>query len=166
MAAPDPIRTVRILWGALLQSVLIYGAVGFIVVGEGSGLDPTMETVLMGAAVALAPAVFVLRFVLMGTVGLTVPPLPSAPLRATPEELATARERATQRYQTGTLVGCAVAEAIAIFGLVLSFLGGDPMTFLPFGVASAVLIAIQFPRPEVRDSLMPPEARAAAAAQG
>ena len=68
---------------------------------------------------------------------------------------------ALARYQVGTITGLALAEAVAIYGLVLALVNATPTAAVPFLVSGAVLIAIQFPRESCAKQLLSPDARAA-----
>lgn len=159
MSTPD-LTPLRMIWAALAGAVLLYAGLPVLVAASGEGGD-ALVLPLAGAAVAAGGGVFVARRALMGTIGLIAPPRVASGQRATPDELAAALRAALQRYQVGTIVGCALAEAVALFGLVVAMLGAPYGQAVPFFVAGFALIAVQFPRASVLESLLPDAARAA-----
>lgn len=126
----------RIVWWALLSTLLVYLGVAF-GVAPTIGLDgdaplPLLAGVLGAVAVALAVAsVVVRRRALAG-------PIQSGALDpATPE----GRQRATAAY----VVCLVLSESIGLFGLVLALLAGDGTWSLPFVAAAFVLILVHRP---------------------
>ncbi|MBK8996524.1 MAG: hypothetical protein IPM35_12355 [Myxococcales bacterium] len=152
--------TPRILWGALLASTVLFLAVLFFVPHEHAAPMPILPPALGVVAIGLGIFSFVLpmqqqRTVLQqAKVEITEAPDPNAsgviPYRDAPKRRVFADPKAAENkafacYQTPLILGCALSEAIAIFGFMLGFLGHPPALFLPFFVASWVLIAVRFP---------------------
>ena len=51
-------------------------------------------------------------------------------------------------YLAALIVALALAESVAIFGLVLGFLGAPPTVVVPFFVVAWILMIIRFPTRE------------------
>lgn len=63
-----------------------------------------------------------------------------------PALLAGAELATPQAFQTASVIGMALAEACAILGFVLVFVGGPVYMYVPFGAASvAVMLAVGLP---------------------
>ncbi|GMV17496.1 MAG: hypothetical protein HS104_00135 [Polyangiaceae bacterium] len=152
--------TPRILWGALLASTVLFLVVLFVQPHPPSIATPILAPALGAVAIGLAIFSFVLpmqqqRTVLQqAKVEITEAPDPNAsgviPYRDAPKRRVFADPKAAENtafvnYQTSLILGCALSEAIAIFGFMLGFLGHPPVVFLPFFVASWVLIGVRFP---------------------
>jgi hypothetical protein len=136
--------TFRIVWWALLSTLLVYLGVAFGVAPEvGLGADvplPLLAGALGGVALALGVAsLIVRRRALVG-------PIQAGALDpATPE----GRQRATAAY----VVCLVLSESVGLFGLVLALLSGDGGWSLPFVGAAFALILLH--RPSASD-LQPP----------
>jgi hypothetical protein len=52
------------------------------------------------------------------------------------------------RYQSALIIGMALAEAVALFGLLLAYLGAPLAVWTPFFVVCFALMATKFPRLE------------------
>ncbi len=156
----------RLVVGALAVSVVVYGVVLLVVPSTGQGVEAVIVRGVTAAAAASALAVFALRKALMGSTALRAPPLGSVANRLGMDELEKELVAATARYHSGTVVGCAIAESVAIFGFALAFLSGEPARYLPFGAVSLALILLQWPRAAGRDCLLTPEARATLESRG
>jgi hypothetical protein len=172
MAAPSkPLFVPRVLWGALLASTFIYLYVLYTVARDRADLEPdpallpALGAVALGAAVAsfLLPAQ--MHRAAAKSVKLEVKEIPdpnaSVAFRdqtptirvfADPDEV---RKKAVALYHTPLILSLALSEAVAVFGLVLGFLGFDWMMVLPFFVTSWILFALRFP--EARHALEPLE---------
>lgn len=152
--------TARILWGALLTSTVLVLVVLFMVPREPVAPMPILAPALGVVAIGLGIFSFVLpmqqrqRVLRDAKVGLTEAPDPNPssviPYRDAPKRLVFADPKAAETtafasYQVALIVGCALCEAIALFGFMLGFLGHPPAVFLPFFVASWGLMAARFP---------------------
>jgi hypothetical protein len=139
------LMTLRIICFALLTSVFIYAGIAFFVLaspdpGQVSNTSLLLPLASMaGLAVVTLPA---LRKMLLGTLAL---PFLSGEAGAPPQWTPEVERAALLKYTTGSIVGYAVAESVAIFGLVASFLAQDPMLVVPFAATSVLLIGVQFP---------------------
>jgi len=160
----SPLMSSRILTLSFLMSLVVYAMVAFLAApdmepAEIAGLGPAM----VGVAAMTALAIPFMRKVVMGHHALTPVDelaLPGGP-RVPPEQAAQQWRAAQARYQVGTIVGLALAEAVAIYGLVVALLSAEGARSVPYLVAGAVLILAQFPREACAKQLLSPGARAA-----
>lgn len=161
----------RIIVGAMAASTATYFAVLLVLSQQWDGqnsVDQVIVSGLIAAAAFQVLAVPVLRRVVMGHVALSTPPLRMG-LDATPvseSQLEDALSSAAQRYQTGTIVGAALAEAVAVFGFVAAFLSQDITWYVPAWVVSLVLLGVQFPRDAGLACLLGPAEQRAFLGQG
>jgi len=165
---PQKLMTLRLLWGALFSSTLIYLVVVFVLRSQGAELAGTE------APPGLAP-VFALVAVVVAVVSIALPrkiardALSRLDLqvgeRSADERLfnedqrrprrfldpARAREQAFPALQTAFILGMALAEAIALFGFVLVLMGFSLTVALPFFAVCWVLMVGRFPAPAKLD---------------
>lgn len=156
------LRVPRILWGALYASTFVYLFVYFsrpAPASPGGSLE-TMHIALGVAALGCAVASFLLpaRFHAMGAAAakLAVEEVPDpdgsvmfrdkAPTVRVFADPGQARKKAMALYFTPLVLSLALTEAIAIYGLVLGFLGAEPVAVLPFFIAAWILFIPRFPR--------------------
>jgi hypothetical protein len=136
---PVTVRTVRIIWLALLLSVLIYGVLG--VIGVQEPTDASFESafsnpVVIGLHVAGLGAFF-MAFV-MSSLLLRRPSMspPMAPIN---------RDIVPPRTRIALIVRWTLMEASAIFGLLAAFLARDPRLFVPLGALAVIGILASYP---------------------
>ena len=140
------LMTLRMLWGSFLVSLCVFGVVLFVAT-PGSDADPMMLYALSGVALMEVPMVFGIRFMQMGpSMGLLTP----NDLRenGVSEDVEEALLTARVKYQTGSLLGFAVSESVALMGFVCSFLSAQPLWYAVWASVAVVLLIIQFPRTE------------------
>lgn len=155
----DPLVTLRVLWAAILSATI-----AFLVIPVSAGDAATGPTLLLPFAfVALGSAVasvFLPRYVLaQGLAKLELQTVEvDDPERAFGSMVRKRRVfrdpelalRAGYRvHQTAMILGLALAEAVAIYGFVLKFLGAELSSVAPFFVVSWALILYRFPRRSV-----------------
>lgn len=143
------LTTLRLVYVVLLSSVLLYLAVAMFAVEPDN--PPAGSTGLLVPLAALAALVgvatpFVRRALL--------PPL--ATQGPAPAEMPS---RTSQRLMIAAIVGWALSESVALFGLVLAFTTRNVAVMPPFVAGSLLLFAAFAPR----RSLVEDAARAAAA---
>jgi hypothetical protein len=160
-------RVMTIIWGALLASVAIYVVVAYMASPEAAGEVP--EAMILGVTAAalaagaaslfvpsrLLPEATLREHMQAESLDLTRHALNPQTGKVDPAQLARLQKlseeeqrlvTATTFYLTPWIVGAALAEAVAIFGLVLAFVTGEPGAALPFAGAAAALLAIKRPR--------------------
>jgi len=128
MAASAASRTVWVvLTGAFALATVFYAILGFVIHGQptGAGVPAPLGTLFpVIAVVDLLAAIAWTRFGWRGTragEGPMVPP---------------------ERFMQYTVVSLALAESVAIIGFVQVVAGAPPMTYLPYGLATLLVIAL------------------------
>lgn len=130
------------VWLAMLMSTGMYVAILFTVeLPEAGAPDELLLAGLASASLGVLLAIPVVRKAMMGSVAL----IPPKALRR-PELDPETRSARLQRYFTGTIVGLALAESVAVFGFVGAFTQGDPLIVFPFVAAAVAMLAVQMPR--------------------
>jgi len=124
------LRTVQWL---MLASVLLYAVVGEVVGPRARAVNPAVSYLFATTSVALVGVIFVVRRTLV--------------LRAE-ESLATKPEDilSLSHWRTGYFATYILCEALALFGLVLRFLGGTLQQSLPFYIGGFTLLFFFRPR--------------------
>ena len=159
-----PLVTLQVVCMALMVSVFVYGFCLFMVAEPGlAESDPLIPMAMMFAAVSVAVVSFVLRRMLLGSLALGRSH-ENELLRGMPasqEVLEQELMSIQQRLFPGIIAPFALCESVAIFGFIAGYLEGNASLYVPYGVASLVLMAIHFPREQTVTALLTPEARAA-----
>ncbi len=147
------LMTPRILFMALLSSVLIYAFVGWYLLSFGgfepAGAEPMMKYVLIGMGVMAVVASYVARRVMIGplrpeyAVGSYAPPSSEAPGEG---ERSSGPPASLGKFFTATIVSLALCEAAAVFGLVAALLTGDLVTQWGLTALSVAGMVGHFPR--------------------
>ena len=126
------VKTLQIVRGAMLASVILYFFIAEKLASTGSP-NPVILYAVTAMAVSLVAVLFVMRRILV---------LPSAAALATQPGDATA----LSRWRTGHLLTYCLCEAIALYGLVLRFLGFGSFQVAPFYLAGFLLLLFYVPR--------------------
>jgi hypothetical protein len=133
--------TLKVIWSAMLMSLAVYLFVGLQIVAD---VRPSMDEETFGIfkivlyIVALAILIvtrFVRKMILSGK-GQT-----GLPAQATGHQ-------ALRIYSTATILALAMSESIGIFGLVLFFLGKNPMDLYLLILVSAAAMLMYRPSRE------------------
>ena len=127
------LRLLRIIRAALLGFVVLYAAMGELEGPKEPKDVKQMQLILMVLAVSVVVTLSICRQVKIRPAEDT--------LRSQPEDAV-----ALARWRAGNIVTFVVAEAVALYGLVLRFLGGTFLQALPFYTAAAVLMLVFTPR--------------------
>jgi hypothetical protein len=149
-------QTLVILWGSLLTSHFIFVFVLTTLPAAESGVPPTLPYLLAAAGLPVAASsIFVPRLLFRNAVRLAKIPLIETPDPAglpgfgKTIQVAENREAAvravTPAYSTRVILGCALAEAVSLFGFVLKFTGFSWSMAAPFFVVGIALAASHFP---------------------
>ncbi len=127
------IKILRILQFALLASIIVY--VALVVVGTSAGRTPAPVIFVAFTFIAITNVIVILamRKLLVSKA--------EEILRANPQDVG-----ALMRWRSGYIVTYAFAEAVALFGLVLHFLGFTLIQVAPFFLAGFVIIVFFGPR--------------------
>jgi F0F1-type ATP synthase membrane subunit c/vacuolar-type H+-ATPase subunit K len=131
------LKTLRVVQWSMLASILLYAALGQVLLGrEGRAVDPAVSYLFSTLAVAIVGIIFVVRRTLV--------------MRAA-ESLATHPDDglSLNHWRTGYLATYALCEALALFGLVLRFLGCSFQQSALFYAGGFVLLFFFGPRQPV-----------------
>jgi hypothetical protein len=121
------VRTLRAVQWSMLGSILLYAVVGEVLGHGARAVDASLSYVFTTAGVALVGVIFVVRRTLV---------LRSAEnLAAHPDDLLTLRH-----WKSGYITTYALCEALALFGLILRFMGCSFQQSLPFYIGGFVLL--------------------------
>ena len=127
------LRLLRIIQMVLLTSVVLYAVVGELAGPQEARDVKQMRLILIALAGALLLA--------MGAIRQRMISPAQQILRSQPEDAL-----ALARWRAGNIVTFALAEAVALYGLVLRMLGAKLLQALPFYAAGAVLMLVFTPR--------------------
>jgi len=133
-----PLTLSRILWTALFISTLLYIVVLELTTVQTEADWEALALPLVFAGVMLAGASLIGPRILIRRRSSTRAEEPSA-------------GRAAGAYLVALILAMALAESIAIFGLILGFLGAPPSVVVPFFVVTWILMLIRFPTQEKLD---------------
>lgn len=136
----DVLLVLRIVHAALITSVVVYGGVVMLVTRP-----PPPGTVVAGAPVARTdlPASFTAVLACVAVITLAVIVIVRRTIRP-------------GRYAAPAIASWALAESIAVVGLLLGLLRRDMAYFLPFGAVSLIVMLLLTPRRRDLDLLAPP----------
>jgi hypothetical protein len=127
------IRTLRAVQWIMLGSIVFYAAVGQILRFQARGADPSVSYFFSTAAVAVVGVIFVVRRTLV---------LRSAETLAShPDDSLT-----LNHWKSGYIATYALCEALALFGLILRYMGCNFQQSLPFYIGGFVLLFFFAPR--------------------
>lgn len=137
----------RVLSAGLMAACLVYVGIGYVVSSSGAGqpLEPVMVYVIGAVALGCLGAIPFLRRVLMPPMSDTSPGMDAAP------DLA---DKAVAQVMAGTIISLAMAEAVAIFGLVLTFISHDVRYVAGFAAVGLAVMAFFFPRESLLESAL------------
>jgi hypothetical protein len=137
---PRALRTLRVVQCLMLASILLYGVLGEVVNPAARGVDPTLNYLFSTLGVAIVGVIFVVRrtLVLRAAASLATHPDDGISLN---------------QWRTGYLATYALCEALALFGLVLRFLGCNFQQSVPFYIGGFVLLFFFRPRQPVSVAL-------------
>ena len=157
---PDQLRVMRILWASLVASTFGFVIVAFVLRTTVREVPEPMPILLPIGVVLALPlvvlSVWVPRTLLVQTlrrrefeVGERIGQERMFADRALRPRVfvdpAGARRDAVPAYQTAMILGMALAESVALFGLVLIVLGHGPLVGLPFFVVAWSLMLVRLP---------------------
>jgi hypothetical protein len=127
------LRILRALQGAMLGSIVLYAVAEEFLRPRASGVDPSLSYVFSTAGVGIVGMIFVVRRTLV---------LRSAQaLAAHPDDALI-----LNHWRSGYIATYALCEMLALFGLVLRFLGSGFEQSLLFNVGGFVLLIFFGPR--------------------
>lgn len=118
---------------ALLTAVVLYAVIGEVIAPKQSAQPlPILFYVLTMVAIATVGVAFMMRRLMMK------PAEPNASGRVDP--------LVVNRWRTANIISYAIADAVALFGLVLRIMGFSFSQVMPFYLAGFILILFLAPR--------------------
>lgn len=127
------LKTLQLVQWSMLVSILLYIAIAEMVGPAVRGVNPSVSYVFTTLGVALVGVIFVVRRTLVIR--------SASSLASQPEDLLT-----LNHWKTGYLATYVLCEALALFGLVQRFLGGNLQQSVPYYLGGFVLLAFFRPR--------------------
>ncbi len=143
------LKTLNVLCAALVASILVNGAVAWVVLSQGQ-LTP-------GEALAELP---ILPYLLaaFGFGALVLAPLVSAMvLKQGAGHEPAEPEQVLNRYQSSVIVDFAIRESAAVIGLVATLLTGSMIWVAGLGAAAVLAMVLAWPKKETALSLLKSE---------
>jgi F0F1-type ATP synthase membrane subunit c/vacuolar-type H+-ATPase subunit K len=130
------LKTLRAVQWSMLASILLCGYAGELAGGSVHAVDPTVSYIFTTLGVALVGVIFVVRrtLVLRAAESLAIHPEDNLSLN---------------QWRTGYFATYALCEALALFGLVLRFLGGGFQQSVPYYVGGFILLFFFRPKEPV-----------------
>jgi len=130
---PKALRTLRVVQWLMLGSILLYALVGEVSAPRARAVNATLNYLFSTLGVAIVGAIFVVRRTLVFRAAETLATHPEDGL-------------SLEQWKTGYIVTYALCEALALFGLVLRFMGCNFQQSVPFYIGGFVLLAFFRPR--------------------
>lgn len=127
------LKTLRVVQWSMLASILLFAALGQVAV-RAHAVDPAISYLFTTLAVALVGIILVVRRTLVLRAAASLMTNPEDPL-------------VLNHWRTGYIATYALCEALALFGLVLRFLGSEFQQSALFYVGGFVLLFFFGPRP-------------------
>ena len=147
-------RTLMIITLAMMFSGCVYFGALFAFPGEAQGVEPALGMALILASVGSVVGMLFMRRSMLGGLALLPPRRMDTGMRLSPEAFQQALKAALGRYTTATIVSCAFAESIMLYGFVIGYLSQAPLRMVPFLLAGELLMVMVFPRRAVLDGLV------------
>jgi F0F1-type ATP synthase membrane subunit c/vacuolar-type H+-ATPase subunit K len=130
----------RAVQWAMLASILLYVLVGQLAGPVARALDPSLSYLFATLGVAIVGIIFVVRRTLVFRA--------AASLATQPEDILSLNQ-----WRTGYVATYALCEALALFGLILRFVGGNLQQAMPYYLGGFVLLFFFRPRqPQIESS--------------
>jgi hypothetical protein len=156
---PDPLLTARILWFAILSATILFLFIPMPPSDPVAGASLLLPLTIAAAGCAVGSIVAPAHLLRNGLTRLKLQTVEIedrerafgsiVPKRRAFRDPDVAESAAYRVYQTATIIGLALAEAVALDGFVLKFLAAGMKNALPFFIVSWALILVLFPRRSV-----------------
>ena len=128
------VRSLRLVHGALLVSVILYGVVLYVVpVQNPHSIDSTVLTALYAVSVVMIAIGMGLRAKFMRSACET--------LRTKPDDA-----EALVNWRKADIVSAVLAEAVVLYGVAIHFFGGSIRQVAPFFICGAVVLLVWWPQ--------------------
>jgi hypothetical protein len=129
----NALRILRVVQGAMLVSVVLYGIVGEAVGPVPRGIDPTLSYLFATLSVAIVGTILVVRRTLVLRAADT--------LASRPEDTLS-----LNHWRTGYIATYILCEALALFGLILRLRGSPAQASVPYYLGGFILILFFRPK--------------------
>ena len=136
----DDVRTLRVIWGALLLSTVIYVILASVLV---QGSDNNLDRGLFYSPVPLM--LYGLGLVMFGLSFFLPKLFMNQGVRSNPGQASIPSREGPSRIRQALIVRYALLESCAIFGLVAAFLSQEWQLILPLWVVSAAGFLMAYP---------------------
>jgi hypothetical protein len=153
---PNPLLTLRVVWFAILSATVAFLFIPMPVSDPASGATLLLPLALTAAGCAAGSLLLPLHVLRSGLRRLKLQTIDVDNREPALETFAAQRRvfrdpdiaahAAFGVYRTATILGLALAEAVALDGFVLKFLAVGVANFMPFFIVSWALILALFPR--------------------
>jgi hypothetical protein len=149
----NDIRTIRIIWGGLLFTIVIYGLLAYMAVRNPAPgpFESAFSNPIVLVLQIIGVGMFFLAFVMSSVFLRRRPAGPRAPAAPVTSGVVSV----TPRMRLALIVRWAMIESTAIFGLLAAFLSQDPRVFLPLGGLAIGGMLMSYPSDERLRSMMP-----------
>ena len=131
------LKTLRAVQWSMLASVVVYAILGEMVGPGARAVDPALSYVFTTLGVAIVGAIFVVRRTLVLRA--------AASLATHPDDILSLNQ-----WRTGYLATYVLCETLAVFGLILRFLGSNFQQSVPYYIGGFVLLFFFRAREPVR----------------
>lgn len=121
------LKTLRATQWSMLASILLYGIAGEVLGRMPHGVNPTISYIFTTLGVAIVGVIFVVRRTLVLRAAETLASHPDDNL-------------SLAHWRTGYFATYALCEALALFGLILRFLGCNFQQSVPYYIGGFVLL--------------------------
>jgi F0F1-type ATP synthase membrane subunit c/vacuolar-type H+-ATPase subunit K len=139
--------TARLIYGALLVSIAIYGGIAFQIAGGAGTVSAKSGTATTGMPVTQLLIVFA---AVSGIMSIGLIPLVRRWLLPGP---GLGLVEALRKLQSTSIITWAMSEAIATYGLILAFLTFQPLYYVGFAAFSVLNFALYPPRAALWDEV-------------
>jgi cytochrome b561 len=136
------LMTLRVVQWTMLASIVVYAVVGEFARPTSQVMNPSMSYVFATLGVAIVGMIFVVRRTLVWRAATSLSTQPEDAL-------------SLNHWRTGYLAIYALCESLALFGLVLRFLGGSQQQSAPYYIGGFVLMAFFVPRRPKKNLTLP-----------
>ena len=135
-----PVRTVRVIWFALLMAVGVYGMIIFVIKPLGGEVDRPFTDPLVLVLHVVGVIEFTLAYVVSSMIMRSgAQRQPAAPTNPNQDEFM------SQRLFRALIIRWALFECCAVFGLLAGFISSDPRLFLPLGGLGVAGMLLNYP---------------------
>ena len=148
----NDVRTVRVIWFALMMTLVIYAIICFTVLRPATTapLEETFRNPIVIALHVVAIADLLMSFIMPRNILRRNASAPRAPQYPSVDPVV------TPAIRTAMILRWALIECVAIFGLLAAFMVHDSRVFLPLLAVSAAAMLMAYPSDNaLRDAAAP-----------